>query len=181
MINDKLSNPLCGISPRLLALAFSIFMLCNFELCSTALRNCSTTWWLLILTANIIFSFKAQHTRTLSENEAVWNLPYGLGDPHAVFSSFFRLSCSYFVNCVHALPLSLNTLDLRFFMSFQEKIRIWGHLNFQNIALNESKSLTHHKPLKIFVLINQLFIFWSLIQCLHLRYVKLSTRRVCLL
>ncbi|KAG5599481.1 hypothetical protein H5410_030851 [Solanum commersonii] len=51
-------------SPCCLALAFSIVVFWIIGQHSTALRNCWVIRQLLFFTANLIFSFRAQHTGT---------------------------------------------------------------------------------------------------------------------
>ncbi|KAG5619730.1 hypothetical protein H5410_004948 [Solanum commersonii] len=85
-ITDALDDPPFGLFHRLSALAFSIFAIWIIGRFSTASRNYSAIRRLLLFIADLIFSFRAQHTGTLGE-------PF----------------CSVLPSSVHALPQTPNT------------------------------------------------------------------------
>ncbi|KAG5590238.1 hypothetical protein H5410_040752, partial [Solanum commersonii] len=66
-IADALGNSPFGLLHRLSAFSFSIFAFWIIGRYSIALRNCSATRRLLLFIADLIFSFKAQHSGTLGE------------------------------------------------------------------------------------------------------------------
>ncbi|KAG5570981.1 hypothetical protein H5410_060747 [Solanum commersonii] len=81
-IVDQLGDPLFGRYHRCLALSFSIVMFWIIGWHSTTLRNCSATHCLLLFTADLILSFRAQHTGTKGKDKTF---------------------------CVHAFPQTPNT------------------------------------------------------------------------
>uniref|UniRef100_M1DUG8 Uncharacterized protein n=1 Tax=Solanum tuberosum TaxID=4113 RepID=M1DUG8_SOLTU len=73
-IADTLGDPPFGLLHRLSALVFSIFVSWIIGRHSTASQNCSVTRRLLFFTANLILSFRAQHTGTKGEDKTFWRL-----------------------------------------------------------------------------------------------------------
>ncbi|KAG5586331.1 hypothetical protein H5410_046765 [Solanum commersonii] len=76
---------------------------------STISRNYSVKRQLLFFIADLIFSFKAQHTGTLGELRPFGDSPNALDDPYAFFSLSFQPLYSFFPSSVNALPQTLNT------------------------------------------------------------------------
>ncbi|KAG5610125.1 hypothetical protein H5410_021406, partial [Solanum commersonii] len=68
-ITDQLGDPPFGRFHRCLAISFSIVLFWIIGRRSIALRNCSVTRQLLLFTADLILSFRAQHTRTKGEDK----------------------------------------------------------------------------------------------------------------
>ncbi|WMV40783.1 hypothetical protein MTR67_034168 [Solanum verrucosum] len=79
---------------RLFALAFIIFMFCNFGRYGTASRNRSVTRRHLLSITDLIFSFRAWHTRTLGEAKAVRRFPQWVRRSSCLL--FFVLSLALF-------------------------------------------------------------------------------------
>uniref|UniRef100_M1DWK6 Uncharacterized protein n=1 Tax=Solanum tuberosum TaxID=4113 RepID=M1DWK6_SOLTU len=73
-IADAFGDPPFGLLHRLSAFAFNIFAFWIIGQYSTASRICSAMCRLLPFIANLIFSFKAQHTGTLGEVKAIRRL-----------------------------------------------------------------------------------------------------------
>ncbi|KAG5595111.1 hypothetical protein H5410_036343 [Solanum commersonii] len=71
-ITDTLGDSPFGLLHRLSALAFSIFASWIIGGHSTTSRNCSTTHQLLLFTADLILSFRAQHIGTKGEDKTFW-------------------------------------------------------------------------------------------------------------
>uniref|UniRef100_M1DHX0 Uncharacterized protein n=1 Tax=Solanum tuberosum TaxID=4113 RepID=M1DHX0_SOLTU len=68
-IADQLGNPPFGRFHRCLALSFIIVVFWIIGRHSTASRNCSATRRLILFTADVILSFRAQHT---GEDKTFW-------------------------------------------------------------------------------------------------------------
>uniref|UniRef100_M1DAJ9 Uncharacterized protein n=1 Tax=Solanum tuberosum TaxID=4113 RepID=M1DAJ9_SOLTU len=68
-IIDQLSDPPFGRFHRCLALSFGIVVFWIIGRHSIASRNCSATRRLLLFTADLILSFRAQHTGTKGEDK----------------------------------------------------------------------------------------------------------------
>uniref|UniRef100_M1DD88 Uncharacterized protein n=1 Tax=Solanum tuberosum TaxID=4113 RepID=M1DD88_SOLTU len=83
-IVDQLGDPPFGRFHCHLALSFSIVVFWIIGRHSTALQNCSATRRLLLFTADLILSFRDQHTGTKGEVR-----PFG--DSQIFISSFFQL------------------------------------------------------------------------------------------
>uniref|UniRef100_M1DMI4 Uncharacterized protein n=1 Tax=Solanum tuberosum TaxID=4113 RepID=M1DMI4_SOLTU len=73
-IANALGDPPFGLLHRLSAFAFNIFAFWIIGRYSTASRNCSATRRLLPFIANLIFSFRTEHTGTLGEVKAIRRL-----------------------------------------------------------------------------------------------------------
>ncbi|KAG5605871.1 hypothetical protein H5410_027363, partial [Solanum commersonii] len=71
---DQLGYPPFGLVYRPLALAFDIIVFFIIRIYSNASRNCSVTCRLLLFTADLILSFKAQHIGTKGMDKAFWRL-----------------------------------------------------------------------------------------------------------
>uniref|UniRef100_M1DIC4 Uncharacterized protein n=1 Tax=Solanum tuberosum TaxID=4113 RepID=M1DIC4_SOLTU len=95
-IADQLGDSPFGVVHRRLAPAFNIVMLWVIGRHGTASRNFSVMRRLLPFSANLILSFKAQHTRTKGEVRPVVDSPSGIGDPQAFISSFFSAFSFHF-------------------------------------------------------------------------------------
>ncbi|WMV08777.1 hypothetical protein MTR67_002162, partial [Solanum verrucosum] len=98
-----------GLVHHLSAFAFSIFVFWIIGPYSIASQNYSATRRLLPFIVNLIFSFRAQYTRTLGEVKVIRNSPNALGDPQVFFSSSFQPFCSFLPSSVHALPQTPTT------------------------------------------------------------------------
>ncbi|KAG5631206.1 hypothetical protein H5410_002923 [Solanum commersonii] len=73
-ISNQLGNPPFGRFHRNLALSFIIIVFWIIGRHSTTSQNCSVTRRLLLFTADLILSFKAQHTGTKGEDKKFWRL-----------------------------------------------------------------------------------------------------------
>uniref|UniRef100_M1DQV7 Uncharacterized protein n=1 Tax=Solanum tuberosum TaxID=4113 RepID=M1DQV7_SOLTU len=71
---DALGDPPFDLLHRFSAFAFSIFAFWNIGRYSTASQNYSATRRLLFFIADLIFSFRVQHTGTLGEVKAIQRL-----------------------------------------------------------------------------------------------------------
>ncbi|KAG5632841.1 hypothetical protein H5410_004558 [Solanum commersonii] len=90
-IADQLGDSPFGVVHRRLALSIGIVMLWVIGQHSTASRNSLAMRRLVSFSADLIFSFRAQHTGTKGEVGTFGDLPSGLGDPHAFLFLFFFL------------------------------------------------------------------------------------------
>ncbi|KAG5599447.1 hypothetical protein H5410_030817 [Solanum commersonii] len=73
-INDQLNNLPFGRFNHRLSLSFSIIMFWIIGRHCIASWNCSAICQLLLFIANLILSFRAQHTGTKGEDKAFWQL-----------------------------------------------------------------------------------------------------------
>ncbi|KAG5630360.1 hypothetical protein H5410_002077 [Solanum commersonii] len=73
-IVDQLDDPPFGRFYHRLALSFSIVVFWIIGRHSTTSRNCSNICRLLLFTADLILSFRAQHSRTKGEDKTFWRL-----------------------------------------------------------------------------------------------------------
>ncbi|WMV08824.1 hypothetical protein MTR67_002209, partial [Solanum verrucosum] len=109
-IVDQLSDQLFGLVHHRLALFFSIVVVWIIGRHSTASRNCSVIRRLFVFTADLIRSFRAQHTGTKGEDKTFWRLVEWVrrfSDLH-----FFVLSTAFvpfLLSSVHDFPQTPNT------------------------------------------------------------------------
>ncbi|WMV46474.1 hypothetical protein MTR67_039859, partial [Solanum verrucosum] len=96
-IANQLGDLPFGLVHRRLALAFNIIMFWIIRRHSTVSQNCSATRRLLLLTANLILSFRAQHTGTKSENKTFWRLAVRVRRFSDIY--FFILSAVFVLFC----------------------------------------------------------------------------------
>uniref|UniRef100_M1DB95 Uncharacterized protein n=1 Tax=Solanum tuberosum TaxID=4113 RepID=M1DB95_SOLTU len=118
-IADTLGDPPFGRFHRLLALSFSLFAFLVVERYGTASRNCSATRRLLHFIANLIFPFRAQHTRTkgdLQANRRLANRARRSSGLH--FFVLFICLVPSLPSSVHALPQTPNTINLRIYIRY---------------------------------------------------------------
>uniref|UniRef100_M1E0Y3 Uncharacterized protein n=1 Tax=Solanum tuberosum TaxID=4113 RepID=M1E0Y3_SOLTU len=73
-IADQLGDPPFGLVHRRLVLAFSIVVFWIIGRHNTVSWNCSAICRLLFFTADLICSFRAQHTGTKGEDKTFWRL-----------------------------------------------------------------------------------------------------------
>ncbi|KAG5572020.1 hypothetical protein H5410_061786 [Solanum commersonii] len=108
-ITDQLGDPPFGRFHRRLALSFSIVAFWIIGRHSITSRNCSVICPLLLFTANLIISFRAQDTGTKGEDKIFWRLAEWVrrfSDLH-----FFVLSAAFvpfLPSSVHAFPQTPN-------------------------------------------------------------------------
>uniref|UniRef100_M1DPJ4 Uncharacterized protein n=1 Tax=Solanum tuberosum TaxID=4113 RepID=M1DPJ4_SOLTU len=88
-IANQLGDSFFGVVHRHLAPAFSIIVLWVIRRHGTASWNFSAMRRLLPISADLILSFRAQHTGTKGEVRLFGDSPSGLGDPHGFISLFF--------------------------------------------------------------------------------------------
>ncbi|KAG5595502.1 hypothetical protein H5410_036734 [Solanum commersonii] len=96
-IANQLGEPPFGRFHRRLALSFSIIMFWIIGRHRTALRNFLATHRLFLFTANLILSFKAQHTGTKGENKTFWRLTEWVRQFSDLY--FFVLSAAFVPFC----------------------------------------------------------------------------------
>lgn len=117
-----------SIAITFFALAFNNIMFCNFGWYSTASRNHSAIRWLLLCIVYVIFSPSGLCTLELYERSCPFGYSsYGLGCPHALFSSFWNLSCSFLLISINVLFLNQNTWKSRIYISYLNNICVWVH------------------------------------------------------
>ncbi|WMV30270.1 hypothetical protein MTR67_023655 [Solanum verrucosum] len=109
-IADQLGDPPFGLVHRRLALDFSIIVFWIIVRHSTTSRNCSVICRLLLFTADLVRSFRAQHIGTKGEDKTFWRLAEWVRR----FSDlqFFVLSAAFvpfLLSSVHAFPQTPNT------------------------------------------------------------------------
>lgn len=141
-------------------LFFSILMFCTIGRYSATSWKCSTMCLLLHSSPFWSTSFRASRTGTKGEVCPFRNA-------QASNFSFFQPLCSSCLS-VHAFSLIWNTWNLRIFIRYWGKIRIWGYHFYQNKALNESNLWTHQ---------NNSFLFFGIIKN-YFFYIK-NRRWIC--